>query len=249
MSSRTSPLEYNEPLAGSTDHGPYLHQVRKIVDQGTTLLRKAFDVTGPIVDPDAHDFSLPLVHTLIQARQGRADGGLFLFTSVSRGEGVSYVVESVARELARITPERILLATQRSLSGLAPTHFRELLGNAFSRGREAEDHLVETKAWRLSEILGDQELLPLKPHTHSLELLRRWFGYVLVECPPLREFTPSSQVARASDGTLLVVAAGQTKSDQILQAQKLLEISSCNLLGVVLNKRTQPIPKFINKFL
>jgi Mrp family chromosome partitioning ATPase len=46
-----------------------------------------------------------------------------------------------------------------------------------------------------------------------------------------------------------VVAAGETKRDQIVHAQKLLEILSCDVLGVILNKRTHPIPKFIYKHL
>src|SRR5260370_11665068 len=179
---------------------------------------KAFEDPGPIVDSAAYDFSLPLLHTLIQVRQGRPDGGVFAFTSVSRGDGVSYIVESAARELSRRTPERILLATQQSLSGLAPTHFHELIGHTLGE----EDDPSGSKVWRLSEICGDREVLPPKTHSHSIELLRRWFGFVLVECPPLRELTPSFQIANASDGAVLVVAAGQTKRDQIVQGQKLL---------------------------
>jgi hypothetical protein len=227
------------------EHSRSLHPVRRIVDQGSHLVRKAFEDPGPIIDSAAYDFSLPLLHTLIQVRHGRPDGGVFAFTSVSRGDGVSYVVESAARDLSRRTPERILLATQRSLSGLAPTHFHELLGHTL--GGPEEDSA--SKVWRLSEICGDREVLPPKTHSHSIELLRRWFGFVLVECPPLKELTPSHQIANASDGAFLVVAAGQTKKDQIVQAQKLLEIVSCEVLGVVLNKRTHPIPKFIYKHL
>jgi hypothetical protein len=246
MSSQTNPLEFNDRVAGSPDGGHYLHPVRKIVDQGSYLVRRAFDEPGPIVDSAAYDYSLPLLHTLIQARQGRPDGGVFVFTSVSRGEGVSYVVEAAARELSRRTSERILLATQRSLSGLAPTHFHELLGHTFYG---AQEDPAASQVWRLSEICGDREVLPPKAHTHSIELLRRWFGFVLVECPPLRELTPSFQVAKVSDGALLVVAAGETKRDQIVQAQKLLEVLSCDVLGVVLNKRTHAVPKFIHKHL
>src|SRR5258708_18184712 len=167
MSSLTN-LNLNEPSRS-------LHPVRRIVDQGSHLVMKAFEDPGPIVDSAAYDFSLPLLHTLIQVRQGRPDGGVFAFTSVSRGDGVSYVVESAARELSRRTPERILLATQRSLSGLAPTHFHELLGQTFA---DAQEDQPATKVWRLSSIRCDHDGLPPQAQPHSIQLLQRWSGAV-----------------------------------------------------------------------
>jgi Mrp family chromosome partitioning ATPase len=45
------------------------------------------------------------------------------------------------------------------------------------------------------------------------------------------------------------VAAGLTKRSEIAQARELLDASSVNTLGVILNKRTQPIPGFIYRYL
>ena len=56
-------------------------------------------------------------------------------------------------------------------------------------------------------------------------------------------------MAKMIDGVILVVAAGQTRRDQIEQARKLLESSACEVIGLVLNKRTYPIPGFISRIL
>jgi hypothetical protein len=55
-------------------------------------------------------------------------------------------------------------------------------------------------------------------------------------------------LAPAAEGVVLVVAAG-ARRDQIEQAHSALESSSCSILGLVLNKRTDPIPKLIRTLL
>jgi Mrp family chromosome partitioning ATPase len=65
----------------------------------------------------------------------------------------------------------------------------------------------------------------------------------------LKQSAAAFSIAPIAQGILLVVAAGTATRDQIEQAQGALEASSCNLLGLVLNKRTEPVPKLINKYL
>jgi Mrp family chromosome partitioning ATPase len=83
----------------------------------------------------------------------------------------------------------------------------------------------------------------------TLHSLRRRFGYVLVDCPALRNSAATLSMANTIDGVILVVAAGQTKRNQVEQAQKMLESSACEVIGLVLNKRTYPIPGFISRIL
>jgi Mrp family chromosome partitioning ATPase len=75
--------------------------------------------------------------------------------------------------------------------------------------------------------------------------LRKRFGYVLVDCPALRESGEVIPAARASAGLILVVAAAETRRDHVEQAQSALEDAGCHLLGLVLNKRREAVPKFL----
>jgi hypothetical protein len=207
---------------------------------------RTLEMPGPIANPIEYDFCLPLIRKLVQIRQTRLDGGLFAFASASAGAGGSYVAESVAWELSRRTRERVLMATAASINGLVPTHFREVNGHYVLPDSSVEG---TPKIWRLAETYYDSELVPPNFHSQSVELLRRWFGYVLVECPDVREMTAPFQITTMSDGVLLVVAAGHTKRNEIAQARELLDASSLNILGLILNKRTQPIPRFIYQYL
>jgi Mrp family chromosome partitioning ATPase len=98
--------------------------------------------------------------------------------------------------------------------------------------------------------LSDQKEIP-EPSSPNYEAilhsLRKEFGYILIDCAPLRKGSDAIALAPATDGLLLVVAAGKTKRTKIEQAQKLIERSSGRLLGCILNKRTYPVPNFLYK--
>ena len=138
------------------------------------------------------------------------------------------------------------MTTAASLTGLVPTNFREVAQHTLTEGAGADS---TPKVWRLAEAYVYYELGTPNPHTQSVELLRRWFGYVLVECPTMRQITAPYQISNLCDGVFLVVAAGHTKRDEIVQAQQLLDASSFITLGVILNKQTHPVPGFVSKYL
>lgn len=226
-------------LSGSIESvGPY--SVQEFVERTTRLAKKVLVEPANFADPSLAGSYLPLIQKLVQIRYARVEGGIFAFTSVAPGDGVSYVVETLAGEIARHTGEHVLLAQASSLSGLAPAYFRD-----------AGSHPTGTRArvWRLMDTYSDSYLLPASLLEQSVEMLRQRFGYVLVDCPALKSSGAVFSLAKASDGVLLVVAAGQARRDQVEHAQRLIEDSNCNLLGLVLNKRTYPVPRFIYKHL
>jgi len=47
------------------------------------------------------------------------------------------------------------------------------------------------------------------------------------------------------DGVAVVVAAGQTRRDEILNAQRTIEQAGGKFLGFVLNKRRYPVPEWL----
>jgi tyrosine-protein kinase len=80
-----------------------------------------------------------------------------------------------------------------------------------------------------SELLGSQRLAA------SLEALTKGADVVILDSPPLLEFTDAAVVARMTTGVLLVTRLGSTRADQLEDATKSLRIVNADVLGVVLN--------------
>lgn len=178
----------------------------------------------------------PLVERVVREAGAPGRGAVIEFTSATSGDGVSYVVESVGRELAQSEEQPVLLASSRSLARLSPAKLRANEG-VF----EAVEPNIVT--------LRDGDLLPFENAGHRLEdaflMLRRWFRFTLVDCPAIEESSQALTMAPHADGTVLVVSAGRTPRRKIQRAKDLLLASPCPLLGCVLNRRTYPVPGFI----
>ncbi len=186
----------------------------------------------------ATGFFLPLVCTMAGARKRPAECGRFAFTAISPGEGVTSVVQTLARELARHTGERVLVAPSGSLNRLICGDPKEL---------ERRLVTVAPMVWTIPgpERLGGSAHAFVK--SGGFRAFDGRFGYLLIDCPPLRKSSEALYFNTQIDGVVLVVAAGETRKDHIEQARKLIKVSSSNLLGFVLNKRTYPVPEFLYK--
>jgi capsular exopolysaccharide synthesis family protein len=79
------------------------------------------------------------------------------------------------------------------------------------------------------------ELLSSPRMTDLVDEVRRRFDVVIFDCPPLLPVTDAAVVAARTDGTLLVVRARRTTSDQVTDAVRALNAVNATLLGCVLN--------------
>jgi Mrp family chromosome partitioning ATPase len=205
-------------------------------------LRLPFRAAVEMIEPGeqtADDMFEPLIQRFIEIRHSRAEGAIFAFSSISAGEGVSYVTGQIAWELSRRSDENVLLTTAASLNETLPASIAE----AEFGGRKSG------KVWKFANRFDDPEAMQLHIRLESLRLLRSRFSYVLIDFPALRQSTAIVPMSRYTDGVVLVIAAGETRRDHIGPAQSLFQASSCNLLGLVLNKRTNPVPKAIAQYL
>jgi Mrp family chromosome partitioning ATPase len=54
-------------------------------------------------------------------------------------------------------------------------------------------------------------------------------------------------LASSVDGVVVVVDAGQSRRDEILNAQRTVETAGGKFLGFVLNQRRYPVPEWLYK--
>jgi hypothetical protein len=77
----------------------------------------------------------------------------------------------------------------------------------------------------------------------SLLDLRKEFGYLLVDAPPLCTDITASVLGQVADGVVLVLEANATRRVKARSAKQTLDSANVRLLGTVLNNRTFPIPE------
>jgi len=194
-----------------------------------------------------------LIRTVFQAidEEGKLSNRVVAFTSACPGEGVSYVVNAVARELAALTRKRVLAVDARGLQQV-----RVAEASQISR------HCSETQIDNLLMFPADPGVrsmtsVPGRPvplgdwdsdPQHRIACLKalRWnFDYIVVDCPALRVSADAELLASIVDGVVMVVKAEETRRGQIERALQTLEDAGGNFLGLVLNERRYPVPDWL----
>ncbi|MGH9575390.1 MAG: CpsD/CapB family tyrosine-protein kinase [Candidatus Acidiferrales bacterium] len=85
-------------------------------------------------------------------------------------------------------------------------------------------------------------LNPASLHARFSEL-RTQFDYLLIDTPPMSESSDGMLLAQAADGAILVVGSHSTRREAARAAKESFDAAKVSVLGVVLNKRTYPIPE------
>ena len=169
----------------------------------------------------------------------RAEKGhcTFAFTAPNRRAGTTYVVSLLADELVAQFDATVAVVPADALKNCDPKRLPQ--------GFTEQSH----KLWKA---VPDETL----EHMPDFALENVWisadaknFDFILIDCPSL-DFNPLAlRWASEVDGVVLVLQAGETRLEQIDTAQRLLRSSPGRLAGMILNKRTYPIPKFLYKLL
>jgi protein-tyrosine kinase len=204
-------------------------------------------------------FYLELIRTVFQAvdEQGKLRNRVVAFTSAIPGEGVSHVVNIVAKELAAQTQNRVLLVDATVLENLYMADPSQI--SSYCEETEI-DNLLRLSAPELmpnvanvaavvsSRKAGEWESAP-EYRAECLKALRWNFDYVLLDCPSPAVSSDVTTLAPLIDGVVVVVKAGKTRRSQIQRCQQMIESAGGNLLGFVLNQRQYPVPNWIYRML
>src|SRR5262245_45097371 len=130
------------------------------------------EFTDRLAGDVSSDFYMPLIQKFVHTRHTQLNGAVFAFSAVSSGEGVSYVTGKIATELWRHSGQAVLVATAASLCGLEPIHLESAGPDAPRNG----------KVWQLARTFPESELDSASLHAETVQLLRRRFDYVLIDC-------------------------------------------------------------------
>ena len=196
-------------------------------------------------------FYLELIRTVFQAvdAEGRLRHRVVAFTSATPGEGVSYVVDLVARELAAQTQRRVLridagvfqefdLADRKLIARhCEETEIENLM--TLSVGASAAAATVGT-----ANPAADWDSV-FEYRAECLKALRWNFDYILIDCPSPAASSDAVTLAPLVDGVSIVVKAGQTRRGQIQHVRQIIETAGGEFLGFVLNQRRYPTPGWL----
>lgn len=195
---------------------------------------------------------LELIRTVFEAvdGEGKIRNRVVGFTSAAPEEGVSYVVNTFARELAMQTHKRVVVVDARALQSI---HLAE--ANQISR------HCSETPIDNLLVLSTPEPASGLAAHSGPtrvsawlsnpeyrkacLKALRWNFDYVVIDCPSLALSSEATTLAPMVDGMAIVVEANRTRSRQIQRAQQVVEGAGGKFLGFILNQRRYPVPNWL----
>jgi Mrp family chromosome partitioning ATPase len=242
--------------------------VNRLSNPELTILRKSTPVGQPAeehaVAPvrigigaiSRHQPSFVQLYFAIEARRTSAMPLVVQFISPTPGTGASTVASGYARVAADDCAQPVLYIDcnasntkpRRAPSEPQPPTLFDVLRrglpptDAFRQVRDSKNLL-----WaRLGP--GDRPLLALGGDRlqSMLDMLRASHPVIVLDTPP-SSAPESAAVSRYCDGSVLVVAAGQTKQWEIENAKSLLERLGGQTVGVVLNRERSVMPRWLGR--
>ena len=182
------------------------------------------------------------------------DKKVIMITSTLADEGKSTVSINLCRSLAQLGSRVILVDTDMRKSVLAERFTKEKnlpgLSHLLSGRSGLEEVLVETDMENFHMILAGRvppnpaELLSNARMQKLIEICRKEYDYVIVDCPPINLVVDAAIVAPLCDGIVLVVSSGNVPYRLAQSALDQLQATGCPILGAVLNMVDQKNEKY-----
>jgi capsular exopolysaccharide synthesis family protein len=184
-----------------------------------------------------------------------------MVAATTHGEGATTTSAILAATLARSGHSKILLVDANlrtpALDGVfnEDTQHTEGLSDVVCADVPVESAIYQTNFPNLFLLpVGKSHSSPSylfdgDPIARLLNDLRERFDFIIIDGAPLDGYSESFFLASKVDGVVLVVESERTKKQVVKKIKKELEWGPINLLGVVLNKKRNYIPKTLERFL
>ena len=208
--------------------------------------------------PDAHVLSREKLMKLVQTvffRPGEEARRVVVFAGAVAGAGCSSICVGAAEALAAQVEEPVCLVDSNlrlpSLHVCLGVENHTGFSEALLSGGSIRKYVHKLSTPNLWFLPSGHNSSPMAGVTSSSRLasriveLRREFRYALMDSPPVNVYSDALPLVQAADGVILVVSANSTRRDAAFKAKACFESAGANLLGVVLNNRTYPIPQAI----
>jgi Mrp family chromosome partitioning ATPase len=211
---------------------------------------------APAPPDDLREHFRALLPRLLGGHGGQAPLRTVGLTSCWPGEGVSTVAAHLAVAAAARAPRPVLLVDANLERPSAHRRFalRPAPGLADALLSGGPPAVQPSAVPQLSllvagDVGGRRAHAETSPHlTGLLQALQEDFGLVLFDLPPASGGPFAGRLAGLLDGTLLVVEAERARWQEAQREKELLAQAGANLLGAVLNKRRQYVPRWLQRF-
>lgn len=187
-------------------------------------------------------------------------------TSASRGEGKTVNCLGLASALAKESGERVLIVEcELGNSGLASKFDLEAspgLVDVIDDGSPIEGSVRKTAVENLDiAVIGGRDQkddyleIWSQPASRTfrrrlpsmLANLKEYYGYIVLDMPPMLTNAYTREMLKATDGVFLSVKAGVTPIDDMLQASR--SIGTEKMMGVILGDAASATPQWVQRVL
>ncbi|MEE8717638.1 MAG: CpsD/CapB family tyrosine-protein kinase [Coriobacteriales bacterium] len=164
-------------------------------------------------------------------------------TSSVPNEGKSSLAVLLAKAMAQ-GGQRVVLVEcdmrRRSLGGILGVHGRSGVYSVLAGAVKASEAVLTTPISGVylldcePYIPNPVDILSSQRFINLIEGLKKDYGYVVVDTPPLSTFVDAAVVSGAVDGTLLVVRQNFVRRDELKNAHDQLKKANANVIGAVM---------------
>lgn len=196
---------------------------------------------------------------MLTLEANRSEFKSVMLVSALAGEGVSTVTLGLAAAMAEGSRQGVLVmdlnSTTPTLAGRLGLLPRCGLGELLAKAATRSEAVLESQLPHLF-LLGQGRVRADFSRPDSIALfeellkgMRADFDSIVLDGGSLETCPDSLLVAGRTDGVILVVQAERTGPETIREASIRLRMAGANVLGVVLNRRREYLPRFISRTL
>jgi polysaccharide biosynthesis transport protein len=187
------------------------------------------------------------VRTALYFTGGGAEHKVLQVTSPGPGDGKSTLAANLAVSIAQSGKRTLLIdadlrkPTQHKIFGLSKDVGLSSVIGLHMEPADAVQQTTVANLWLLAcgPIPPDPaELLTSPRLAELLNVFREQYDYVIIDTAPVLAVTDPCAVAPRVDGVMLVVCISKRSRADALRATKILNTLDTNLLGVVVNRKT-----------